>query len=115
MGGAGGWWVWTATPRRRRRRRRWTETTTDTHPSPKQPTYTPTPNYSTYQQNYSTEPLFAAATAAAFLGERLKPTGMLGGVAILAACLVTQVDASALASVLPLLGKVSDEVSERVE
>ena len=51
----------------------------------------------------STEPLFAAATSAAFLGERLKPTGMLGGLAILTACLVTQMDMAAFASFLPMV------------
>jgi len=62
---------------------------------------------------FSTEPLFAAATSAIVLGERLKPTGMLGGLAILSACLLTQVDVTALATVLPMLGKAAD-VSEQV-
>lgn len=68
-----------------------------------------------YIPTNSTEPLFAAATAAAFLGERLKPTGMLGGVAILSACLLTQFDVSSLATILPLAAKVSDEASQRAQ
>jgi drug/metabolite transporter (DMT)-like permease len=62
---------------------------------------------------FSTEPLFAAATSAVVLGERLKPTGILGGAAILSACLLTQVDVTALATVLPMLGKAAD-VTEQV-
>ena len=71
---------------------------------------TPNPHPETPPLTHSTEPLFAAATSAAFLGERLKPTGMLGGLAILAACLVTQLDVASLATILPLAAKVSDDV-----
>lgn len=59
---------------------------------------------------FSTEPLWAAVTSALVLGERLKPAGYAGGAAILAACLLTQVDASALAALLPL-AKLAEESS----
>ena len=58
---------------------------------------------------FSTEPLFAAATSAIVLGERLKPSGMLGGFAILSACLLSQLDVTSLAAVLPMLSKVADD------
>ena len=58
---------------------------------------------------FSTEPLFAAATSAVVLGERLKPSGMLGGFAILSACLLSQLDVTSLATVLPMLSKVADD------
>jgi drug/metabolite transporter (DMT)-like permease len=60
---------------------------------------------------FSTEPLWAAATSAVVLGERLKPTGMLGGFAILSACLLTQLDVSSLAEWIPL----AEESTQKVE
>jgi len=64
---------------------------------------------------FSTEPLFAAATSAVVLGERLKPSGILGGFVILSACLLTQVDLTSLATVLPILSRVADEGSQRTQ
>jgi drug/metabolite transporter (DMT)-like permease len=64
---------------------------------------------------FSTEPLFAAATSAVVLGERLKPSGILGGLVILSACLLTQVDLTSLATMLPILSRVADEGSQRTQ
>lgn len=61
---------------------------------------------------FSTEPLWAAATSALVLGERLKPVGMLGGFAILSACLLTQLDMSSLAEWLPLAEESTNKVEQ---
>lgn len=64
---------------------------------------------------FSTEPLFAAATSAVVLGERLKPTGMLGGLAILSACLLTQVDVASLATFLPMLSESGQRAQDEIK